>query len=389
MALVVELEAIVVSAPAEGNAFTDTDTEDMLIVIATDEEGRTGVGECSCAPSVLKAIVDFPTEHFWANGIREHVIGKDPIEARAIYDTIYHSSFYHGRRGLMINAMSAVDIALHDLAGKQLGKPIWQLLGGARQRGARPCVTVYPGDTRGKPTLEIMAMMEDMVAIARDQGVTAMKLPFVGLTEMPDHEVVGLLAAMRALVGDDITLGIDPGYRWTHWQEALWVLSRLDDHRVYFAEAPLRHDDVEGYRQLAARSPLLIGAGEFATGRYEAREWLETAKVPLLHCGVSRAGGFTEVARISEMCELAGAVLMPHSYASAISDYANIHMQIASLQIPLIEFRTLEPVTSVLRRDLVAPAMPEIVDGWITPPTAPGLGVELDMELVDRFRTDV
>lgn len=386
MALVVDLEAIVVSAPAEGNAFTDTDTEDMLVVIATDENGLTGIGECSCAPTVLKALLDLPTEHFWANGIREHVIGKDPIEARAIYDNIYHSSFYHGRRGLMINAMSAVDIALHDLAGKQIGKPVWQLLGGARQPGARPCVTVYPGDTRGKPTPEIMAMMRDMVDIARSQGFTAMKLPFVGLTEMPDHEIVGLLGAMRDMVGDDVTLGIDPGYRWTHWQEALWVLDRLGDHRVHFAEAPLRHDDVEGYRRLAARAPVLVGAAEFATGRYEAREWLETAEVPLLHCGVSRAGGFTEVARIAEMCELAGAVLMPHSYASAISDYANIHMQVASLQIPLIEFRTLEPVTSALRRDLVAPAMPAIVDGWIAPPTQPGLGVELDMEFVERYR---
>lgn len=386
MGAVVDLEAIVVSVPAEGNAFTDTDTEDMLLVIVTDEDGRTGIGECSCAPSVLKALLEFPTEHFWANGIREHVIGKDPIEARAIYDTIYHSSFYHGRRGLMINAMSAVDIALHDLAGKQLGKPIWQLLGGARQQGARPCVTVYPGDTRGKPTAEIMAMMSDMVEIARGQGFTAMKVPFVGFTEMPDRQVVDLLGAMRELVGDDITLGIDPGYRWTHWQEALWVLNRLDEHRIFFAEAPLRHDDIEGYRQLAARSPLLIGAAEFATGRYEAREWLETAKVPLLHCGVSRAGGFTEVTRISEMCELAGAMLMPHSYASAISDFANIHMQVASMQVPLIEFRTLEPVTSILRRELVSPAMPKIADGWIAAPTTPGLGVELNTELVEQFR---
>ena len=76
MGAVVDLEAIVVSVPAEGNAFTDTDTEDMLLVIVTDEDGRTGIGECSCAPSVLKALLEFPTEHFWANGIREHVIGK-------------------------------------------------------------------------------------------------------------------------------------------------------------------------------------------------------------------------------------------------------------------------------------------------------------------------
>lgn len=94
-----------------------------------------------------------------------------------------------------------------------------------------------------------------------------------------------------------------------------------------------------------ARCPLLIGAGEFSTSRWEAKEWLNHAKVPLLHCGISRAGGFTEIARISEMCELAGALLMPHSYATAISDYCNIHMQIASMQIPMVEFRTIEPVT--------------------------------------------
>ena len=386
MALVADLEALVVSVPAEGNAFTDTDTEDMLLVLVTDEHGRTGFGECACAPSVLKQLIEFPSEHFWANGITEHVIGKDPIEALAIYDAIYHSSFYHGRRGLLINALSAVDIALHDLAGKQLGKPVWQLLGGARQRGARPYVTLYPGDTRGEPTDAILTRMEAMVELAREQGFTAVKLPFVGLTEMPDHQVVDLVARLRAMIGDDTVLGTDPGYRWSHWQEALWVLSRLDEHRVWFAEAPLRHDDIEGYRQLAARCSLLIGAGEFSTGRWEAKEWLDRARVPLLHCGISRAGGFTEIARIAEMCELAGALLMPHAYASGISDFCNIHMQIASMQIPMIEFRTIEPVTSILRRDLVHPAMPDIVDGWIAPPTAPGLGIELNMDLVRRFQ---
>ena len=83
-------------------------------------------------------------------------------------------------------------------------------------------------------------------------GLHGNKVPFVGFTEMPDRQVVDLLGAMRELVGDDITLGIDPGYRWIHWQEALWVLNRLDEHRIFFAEAPLRHDDIEGYRQLAA-----------------------------------------------------------------------------------------------------------------------------------------
>ena len=386
MSLVVDLEAVVVSVPAEGNAFTETDTEDMLLVLITDEDGRFGFGECAATPHVLKEMIDFPGEHFWSNGIKDHVIGKDPIEALAIYDRIYHSSFYHGRRGTLINALSAVDIALYDLAGKQLGKPVWQLLGGARQDGARPYVTVYPGDTRGDSTESILKKMEGIVEIAHNQGFTAMKLPFVGLTELPDHEVVDLVGRFRQMIGDDVVLGTDPGYRWTHWQEALWVLNRLDDHRVYFAEVPIRHDDIEGYRELAARCPILIGAGEFSTGRWEAKEWLERARVPLLHCGISRAGGFTELMRIAEMCELAGALLMPHSYASGISDFCNIHFQIANMQVPMVEFRAIEPVSSILRRDLVHPAVPEIDDGIVKPPAGPGLGLELNMDLVNQFR---
>ena len=93
------------------------------------------------------------------------------------------------------------------------------------------------------------------------------------------------------------------------------------------------------------------------TGRWEAKEWLERARMPLLHCGISRAGGLTELARISEMCELAGALLMPHSFASGITDFCNLHFQIASMQVPMVEFRTIKPVTSILRRDLVHPAM--------------------------------
>ena len=386
MPVVAELEAIVVSVPAEGNAFTETETEEMLVVLVTDENGLVGFGECAVAPRVLKEMIEYQTVHLWTHGIKEHVIGKDPIEALAIYDEIYHSSFYHGRRGILINALSAIDIALYDLAGKQLNKPVWQLLGGARQKGARPYATIYPGDTRGEPTREIVKKMEQIIETVRETGFTAMKIPFVGFTEMADYEVVELIGECRKLVGDDITLGTDPGYRWQHWQEALWVINRLDDFRIYFAEAPIRHDDIEGHRELAARCPILIGAGEFSTGRWEAKEWLERARMPLLHCGISRAGGFTELARISEMCELAGALLMPHSYASGITDFCNLHFQIASMQVPMVEFRTIKPVTSILRRDLVHPAMPEIKDGLVAPTDRPGLGVELNMDLVNQFR---
>ena len=387
MSKIVDLEAVVVSVPAEGNAFTEQENEEMLLVLVTDDDGRVGFGECAAQPQVAKASIDQETIHFWSHGVREHVIGADPIEALAIYDSIIHNSFYHGRRGTLINALSAIDIALYDLAGKQLDKPIWKLLGGARQpKGARPYATIYPGDTRGEATKDILVKMEKIVDGVRQQGVTAMKIPFVGLTDLSDSAVVGFLGECRRMIGDDIVMGIDPGYRWKHWTEALWVLNRIDDHRIYFAEAPLPHDDVDGYRQLALRSPVLVGAGEFATGRWEAKEWLETAGVSLLHLGISRGGGFTEAARVGEMCELSGALLMPHSYASGISDFANFHMQTASMAIPMVEFRTVKPVTSAIRRDLTFPNKPEIRDGYVAPIDRPGLGLELNWDLVNRFR---
>jgi len=388
MAKITGIEAVVVEVPADGNAFTETSTEKMLIVLVTDENGLVSFGECHATPHVLKQFFEMPSEHFWSTGIREHSIGREPIEALAIYDNICHASAYHGRKGSFINALSALDIALYDLAGKQLGLPVWKLLGGARQKGARPYATLYPGDTRGEPTKEILKKIEKIIDMVAQMGITAMKVPFIGFSDLSDTEIVTLIAECRKMVGDEVTLGIDPGYRWEHWQEALWVLNRLDDFRVYFAEVPLRHDDIEGYRELAARCPILIGAGEFSTGRWEAKEWLERARVPLLHCGISRAGGFSELARISEMCELAGALLMPHSYASGISDVCNVHLQIASKQIPMVEYRTIEPYSSAMRRDLVQPSQHVIVDGWVAPSDAPGLGLELNMDLVNQFRSD-
>ena len=269
-------------------------------------------------------------------------------------------------------------MALYDLAGKQLKKPVWQLLGGAVQDAARPYATIYVGDTRGEPTRKFLDGMVKVVEQVRALGVTGMKIPLIGFTELSDRELVGFLSECRNLVGDDVVLSCDAGYRWSHWQEALWVMNRLDDLRIYFMETPLQHDDIEGHRKLARMSPILIGAGEFSTGRRKAKEWLDRADISLLHVGISRGGGFTELSRIAAMCEMAGALLMPHSYASGISDMANVHFQIAHKPVPMVEFRMVEPVTSILRRDLVSPNKFDFgPDGMVAPPTGPGLGLEL------------
>lgn len=378
---IASVEALIVAVPAEGNAFAEGE-EETLLVRVTDEQGCYGIGESVCTPNVVKAMVEQETIHFWSQGITDLLIGADPLEARALYDRVYHGSFYHGRRGTFIQAMSAVDIALWDLAGKQLGVPVYKLLGGARTDRIRPYATCYPGDIYDGPIDPIVDEVARQAEIARDQGITAIKVPVLFGGDKSNKQIVEFSRRCRAMVGDETVLALDFGYRWTDWHDAAWTLKRIEDFDIHFAEAPLRHDDLHGHRRLAAVSPIRIGGAEFAAGRWEVREWLETGGVSLVQPGVSRAGGFTELMRIAEMCELYGAQLMPHSFATGITDVANFHLQAAALTIPMVEFRSSRLGPSRLRTELVSPPEPEIVDGYAALPTGPGLGVELNEELV-------
>ncbi len=378
---VAKVEAVVISVPAEGNAFAESEEETLLVRI-TDENGLCGIGESPCTPKVIKAMIDQETIHFWSQGIGDVLVGADPIEARALFDRVYHGSFYHGRRGTFIQAMSAVDIALWDLAGRQLGVPVYKLLGGARTDRIRPYATCYPGDIYDGPMTPIVDEIARQTKIAVDQGITAIKVPVLFGSNTTDKQVVDFVAQCRTMIGDDIMLALDFGYRWWDWHDAAWTLKRIEDYDIHFAEAPLRHDDLHGHARLCAVSAIRVGGAEFAAGRWEVREWLETGGVSLVQPGVSRAGGFTELMRIAEMCELYGAQLMPHSFATGITDVANFHLQAASLTIPMVEFRSSRLGPSRLRTELVSPPEPEIVDGFAALPTGAGLGVELNEAFV-------
>jgi len=384
---IAKLEALIIGVPAEGNAFAQGN-EETLLVRVTDENGLYGIGECITTPAVSKAMIDMATINFWSKGIGDTIIGEDPLEAAALFDRVYHGSFYHGRRGTFIQALSGVDIAMYDLAGKQLGVPVYKLLGGARTQRIRPYATLYPGDIYDRPVAEVAAPIEEQAEIAMDQGLRAFKVPVLFGPEVSDKEIVQFAEYSRSMVGDEVVLALDFGYRWWDWHDAAWTLKRIEDLDIHFAEAPLRHDDLDGHRRLAEVSPIRVGGAEFAAGRWEIREWLERGGVTLVQPGVSRAGGFTELMRIAEMCEMYGAQLVPHSFASGITDMAGFHLQAASLTVPMIEFRSSRLGPSRLRTELVSPAEPEIVDGYAELPGGHGLGLELDEDFVDQHHVD-
>src|SRR6185436_4121974 len=110
-----------------------------------DEEGRAGIGEADAPAVAVRELVLMDDVHGWSRGLAGLLAGRDPLEIGALHDELYAGTIYHARRGLGIHALSAVDVALHDLVGKQLGRPSYQLLGGARRNDIRPYATIYAG----------------------------------------------------------------------------------------------------------------------------------------------------------------------------------------------------------------------------------------------------
>ena len=360
-------------------------TVDTVVVQLTDAEGRTGIGEADAPPIAVRDFIQMPTGHLWSQSTAGILIGSDPIETAALHERLYQATIYSGRRGLGIHALSAVDIALHDLAGKQLGLPVYKLLGGARRGKLRPYCTIYPGLAReGQTVDDLMAIIGRQFKRAREIGFRAVKMEVLFYDLVTDAELVELILEGRRMLGDDMLMALDFGYRWRNWRDAQWTLERIAGVNAHFAEACLQHDDLEGHARLAAVAPMRICGAEFAATRFEVREWIEKGRVDVVQPDIARCGGFTEISRIADMCEMAGVEVIPHGWKTGILAHAGRHFQAACPAAPLFEFISPLVYDSPLRRDLVSPE-PEMKDGYMDLPTAPGLGIDLNRDVVERY----
>ena len=386
MAKIARLEVIPLAAPVQTADDLDGTTE-TVVVRVFDEDGRSGIGETDAPASVVKSFLEMPTQHLWSRNMSEVLIGGDPLELAAIWQRMYEGVFWPGRRGLGIHALSAVDVALHDLAGKQHGVPAYKLMGGARRERLRPYCTIYPGLPRGRSIETLMSEIGRQFEAALAGGYRAVKMEVLFFDLVTDAELVALIKRGRKMLGEGIQMALDFGYRWQNWHDARWVLDRITDCDIFFAEATLQHDDLEGHARLAETSSIRICGAEAAATRWEVREWLERGRVGVVQPNITRGGGLTEIRRIAELCELHGAEVIPHGWKTGITAAAGRHFQAACPAAPLFEVVSPKVFDSLLRRELVSPE-PEPVDGTMALPDAPGLGIELNEELVQRLRTD-
>src|SRR2546425_216047 len=241
-------------------------SQDTIVVQVHTDEGIIGIGEVDTNPWVVKSLIQSPGSHIMSLGFQELFIGQDPTQPRAIWDRLYTFTAMTGRRGAGICAIGAVDMAIWDIYGKATGKPVWQLLGGARQDAIIPYASLIPA---GRTLHEYREGLLSKLHWAHAFGFSAAKLeicisgPYThNRLNEPDEVIVEIVAACREMVGSEMKLMVDVAYCWSDWKRALRVLRRIEKYDIFFFETPLAVDDLDGYARLADATEIRIAAGE-------------------------------------------------------------------------------------------------------------------------------
>ncbi len=334
----------------------------LMIVVRTDE-GLVGVGESGLSGRELA--VQGVVEHF-----KEFLIGADPMRTEHLWQAMSRGAFFPAQR-VQASALSAIDIALWDIKGKALGVPIHQLLGGL----ARDKVLCYGhlGDARDPQPLVDAALKK------REEGWKVLRfgLPIDGMIVEPRQSVRITVQAFEKLheaLGDDIGLIVDVHTR-LDLPDAVWLCRELEPFHPFFVEDPLRSENFGVYRALRSRVHVPLAAGEQCGSKWEFRELIEEQLIDYCRLDPCLCGGFTESKKIAGWCEVYGIQLAVHNPLGPVSTAACVHFNLTCPNVGAME----QPGLPGMLPEVFSTQM-EWKDGYLLPPTAPGLGVEFNVE---------
>jgi len=386
---ITEIECIPLLIP-DFDAEACSSAQDNLVVRIHTDEGLVGIGETDANPWAVRGMIEAPGTHCMGLGLREMLIGADPLDVEGLWHRMYEGSAMNGRRGLGVHAIGALDMALWDLRGQHAGQPVWRLLGGAARQWITPYASLLPD---GHDPDSYGASLVDRVEAAARLGFEAAKLEICikgpyshnAIQVDDDREIARMVAACREAVGPDMTLMIDVAYCWPDWRSALRAIEMFAEHDIHFVETPLPSDDLDGYAQLCEVSPVRIAMGEWQATRFEFRELIDQYRIDVVQPDIGRCGGLTEARRIVRYAEDRGRLVVPHCWKSAIGIAASAHLAAITPACPYIEFLPRELADSALRRDLVSREL-EVENGRIALPEAPGLGITLNEDAIARYR---
>jgi L-alanine-DL-glutamate epimerase-like enolase superfamily enzyme len=285
---------------------------------------------------------------------------------------MYLGSVYYGRRGAAMHAISGVDIALWDIKGKKLGKPVCDLLGARKRDRVRPYASLLMPSTEAAVTASVERLLE--------KGFTAIKFGWGPIGKDEAHDVRLASAAKRA--AGDAEILIDAGFGYgADAQRAIRVARKLQDLGIYWLEEPFEPDEFDAYAELADAVDIRVAAGEEEATRWGFRELIERGHVDVIQPDVTRCGGLSEALKIARAAERKGIPVVPHAWKSGVIKAASLHLNAVLETAYFQEYCVAEtPINRLLTRE----RMP-VANGFVDVPGKPGLGIELDPEILARY----
>lgn len=342
-------------------------TVSIVIVELRTDTGLVGHGEALArySPRAYKTLID--------EQLAPRVIGADPFDAGALWQKMFRS--FTGRSGgVLIEAIAAIDIALWDLMGKALGQPVYKLLAGM----GRERVHAYASS---------IAWASDEVAVAQTktalaQGFDLIKVKIGG----PAERALARCRLIRDTVGPEVRLAADANWAFDV-DDAVKVARGLLDLDYFWFEEPIVPEDLEGYKQLRAAVPLRFAAGESEHTAAGARELITSRAIGIVQPDVARSGGISETRNIIALAQACHVGYAPHVGASgAVCAAASLHLAAAAPNFVTFECMTFgNPLRERLTRHKGGDP-DALIDGTIAVPQGPGLGIELDFDVIEEFR---
>jgi L-alanine-DL-glutamate epimerase-like enolase superfamily enzyme len=351
----------------------------VAVRVETDE-GIEGWGEC-CTGSELGEAA-FAVKLLIEKGLLPRIKGDDPVEYRKIWDKLYSAVEWYGRRGLAIFALSGIDTALMDIAGKAMSVPAYRLLGGKYKED----IPLYASllfdmdDFEGTGNKALGYIRDGYLGAKFGWGMLPSRA--FGRNAKDDEAIV---AKIREVLGPRAWIMVDVG-RYVNWSAAyaIQMAKAMEKHHIFWLEEALPQDDIEGYVELTSSVDTTIATGEGFQTVHDFRELINRKAVDLIQPDVSKAGGLSETKRIVDLARINNVMWVPHNWSTAINTAASLQLVAACPDSFLLEFKQ-EPnplVQKLSKRGF------QIENGKMKVPDSAGIGLEIDYSVVDKYRVN-
>lgn len=356
------------STPPGGwaNELKPADCVHTLIAVHTDE-GITGWGSVSTNDALVEGAL---------NVLEPLYLGENPLEVERVTEKLNAHTFWLGRGGSLTHTISGIDIAMWDILGRTTGQPVGRLLGGRHRDRVRPYASLL---------MEEPAPLGEKLAALREKGFRAFKIGWGRFGRESDALDERIVSSAREAIGPDCQLMVDAGASDAFWpREYKWALRTarmLGAYGAAWFEEPLPPDNLQDFIFLRQFSPVPISGGEVLTRRQAFEPWIRCGALDIVQADATKVGGISEYRRISWMAEDRGLRVIPHGWNTAVGLAVDLQLASANRSTDLVEYLTGSPFIDELHSE------PWSMDaeGMLPIPEAPGLGIALNMDAVERY----